>query len=93
MQMYSFESKYIYPLGKCNLHTKFIDDINLIWKGTENELLDNITKLNPSHHAIKFDLNYSYSEINFLDILQTKFYYKPTYRIDYLQTYSEHNKE
>ena len=97
----SFESKFIYPLirGKCNLYTRFIDDIFLIWKGTEKELVDTITKLNASHHSIKFDLNYSYSEINFLDTLiykdengklQTKIYRKPSDRPNYLHSYSEH---
>ena len=67
----SFESKYVYPLirGKCILCTRFIDDILLTWKGTKNELQDTITKLNASHHFIKFDLNYSYSEIYFLHTL------------------------
>ena len=58
----SFELKYMYPLitGKCILYTSFIDDIFLIWNGTENELLDTITKFNTSHHSITFDLNYTY---------------------------------
>ena len=53
-----FESKFIYPLirGKCNLYTRFIDDIFLIWKGTEKELVGTITKLNASHHSIKIRL-------------------------------------
>ena len=97
----SFESKYIYPSirGKCNLYTRFIDDIFLIWKGTEKELLETVAKLNETHHSIKFEVNYSYSEINFLDCiiykdkdgkLQTKVYRKPTDRPNYLHSYSEH---
>ena len=96
-----FETKYIYPYirGKCKLYTRFIDDIFLLWNGTEKELLDFVKKLNKAHPTIKFDLKYSKTEINFLDTviyknqqgaLHTKIYKKPTDYPSYLHGRSEH---
>ena len=96
-----FESKYIYPIirGKCKLYTRYIDDIFLIWHGTEKELTEFFKKINNFHHTIKFDPKYSFTEINFLDTvvykdnkykLQTKVYHKPTDRTSLLHYKSEH---
>ena len=96
-----FESTHIYPYirGKCHLYTRFIDDIFMLWRGTENELLEFVNNLNKTHPTIKFELKYSRTEINFLDIviykdkngkLQTKIYNKPTDHPSYLHSRSEH---
>ena len=99
--MGSFESINIYPLirGKCKFYTRYIDDIFMIWNGTEDELDHFVKAINNVHQTIKFDLNYSYDEINFLDTvvykdnefkLQTKIYRKPTDRTNLLHLKSEH---
>ena len=45
--MASFESKYIYPYIKEKVTTflRFIDDLFMIWTGTEEELLKFINEL------------------------------------------------
>ena len=93
--MFSKLRKHIYGLfrerislsvirGKCMFYTRYIDDIFLIWKGTEAELTEFLKMINSLHPTIKFDANYSFREINFLDTvvykdkdcnLQTKVYY------------------
>ena len=99
--MGTFESRKIYPLirGKCKFYTRYIDDIFMIWTGTEKELKDFFKKLNDLHNSIKFDPIYSFHEINFLDTmvykdkscnLQTKIYRKPTDRSNLLHNKSEH---
>ena len=96
-----FESKYLYPLirGKCKFYTRYIDDIFMIWKGTEEELKEFLIMINSLHPTIKFDPNYSVKEINFLDTvvykvqdcnLQTKVYRKPTDRTSLLHNKSAH---
>ena len=99
--MGEFEAQHLYPLlrGKCKLYTRYIDDIFFIWNGTENELLEFFRNINGIHRTIKFEPNYSTSEINFLDtvvyknqsgILQTKLYQKPTDRTNLLHFKSAH---
>ena len=50
-----------------NFYCRFIDDILLLWNGSETLLLDFITILNSRHPTIKFDFKYSKSRIDFLD--------------------------
>ena len=50
---------------------RYIDDIFLIWKGTKEELVNFITEINTVHESIKFDVNYSTSNVNFLDTTVT----------------------
>ena len=99
--MGSFEKKHIYPRirGKCKLYTRFIDDIFMIWNGSENALKKFLKEMNTVHSSIKFDSTYSFKEINFLDTvvykdannnLQTKLYSKPTDRTSFLHHNSEH---
>ena len=80
------------------LHLRLIDDIFGIWSGTEIELLSWVKYLNDSHNSIKFTLDYSNTEIPFLDTLvyvelnkvKTKLYKKPTDNKQYLHFNSEH---
>ena len=99
--MGDFEFKYIYPLirSKCKLYTRFIDDIFMIWNGTEKELHDFFKTINSVHPTIKFDTKWSFKEINFLDTvvykdqkcnLQTKIYRKATDRTSLLHNKSAH---
>ena len=42
---------------------RFIDDLFMIWVGTEEELLEFINELNQKHKTIKFDFKYSKTKI------------------------------
>ena len=99
--MGKFEEMYILPklIGKSILYLRYIDDIFLIWKGSEEELKHFIDYINQVHSKIKFDIQYSYKEINFLDTkvqitnngqLQTTLYKKPTDRKSFLHKKSYH---
>ena len=44
----------------------------MIWTGTEEELLSFFEDINRQHKSIKFDYNYSKSEISFLDTVVFK---------------------
>ena len=69
-----FEKEYLYPLirRKCMFYTRYIDDIFLIWKGTGAELKEFLKMINRLHPTIKFDANYSFRDINFLDTVVYK---------------------
>ena len=88
--MSKFEESKIYPLikDKCKTYLRFIDDIFMIWSGTEEELKQFTQEINSLHDSIKFTVEYSKKEITFLDTtvtineskLLTKLYKKPTDR-------------
>ena len=99
--MGDFEEKYIYPfLGQCStLYLRFIDDIFMIWNGSQDELNTFIETLNQQHNTIKFDIKTSTKEIDFLDtkvfidennLLKTKLYTKDTDTHNYLHRKSAH---
>lgn len=79
---------------------RLVDDIFFPWSHTEQELLDFVHTLNRYHTSIKFELNYSFTDINFLDTtvyidtnkesLHTKLFVKPTHKNQYLHFTSEH---
>ena len=54
------------------LYLRYIDDILFIWTGSENELQQFISKINEVHPSIRFDFNYSKTQIHFSDIDITK---------------------
>ena len=99
--MGEFEEKYIYPIiGKnCLYYGRYIDDIVLIYKGSEQEFETFAEKLNTKHPSIKFDYEVSKTPISFLDTriyidenrqLQTTLFTKPTYAHNYLHYKSAH---
>ena len=99
--MGKFEETHIYPKirDKTRIFLRYIDDLFFIWKGTENELNEFFKEINKVHQTIKFDYDYSKTEINFLDLtiykdatgkLATKVYTKPTDRQAYLHRNSAH---
>ena len=49
------------------LYYRFIDDIFFIWTRAEQELIRLMNELNLLHPTIKFDVQYSKENINFLD--------------------------
>ena len=55
--MAQFGAKHIYPFnhGKALLFQRYIDDIFMIWNGTNAELVLFIDELNKKHKTIKFD--------------------------------------
>ena len=80
------------------LQLRLIDDIFGIWTGSEAELSAWVKYLNDCHNSIKFTLDFSKTEIPFLDTLvyieenkvKTKLYKKPTDNKQYLHFNSEH---
>ena len=80
---------------------RYIDDLFMIWTGSEQELLDLMSDLNKEHPSIKLQFKYSPTKIGFLDvlvykyhnnILQATIYRKQTDRQNYLDDRSEHPK-
>ena len=78
---------------------RFIDDLFMIWTGSEQELLDFMSDLNNKHPSIKVEFKYSQAKIEFPDVLvykdhnnmlQTTIYRRQTDRQNYLDARSEH---
>ena len=99
--MGEFEEKHIYPIiGKdCLFYGRYIDDILLIYKGSEKEFKTFVEQLNTKHPSIKFDYEISKTSIPFLDTrihidenrqLQTTLFTKPTDTHNYLHHKSAH---
>ena len=99
--MNNFEETWIYKLiGKnSNFYKRFIDDIFILWNGTPEQLREFIEQINTLHPTIKFEANYSFNSINFLDThiyknkngkLCTTLHVKPTDRQSYLHHKSYH---
>jgi hypothetical protein len=63
-----------YPL-KPTIFLRFIDDIFMIWTHGEDSLLNFVEYLNHAHHSIKFTMEYSTTEVTFLD---TRVSHNPT---------------
>ena len=99
--MGKFEKDRIYPLiaNKCLCYYRFVDDIFMIWTGSEKEIKYFFTRVNCDHVTIIFECKYSNKEINFLDTivcitrsntLITKLYKKEADRNAYLHYKSYH---
>ena len=58
--MANFELKCIYPYIKdrTKMFLRFIDDLFMIWTGSEQELLDFMRDLNKKHSSIEFEFKY-----------------------------------
>ena len=72
--MANSELKYIYPYikVKTKMFLRFIDDLVMIWAGSEQELRDFMSELKKKHPSIKFEFKYSQIETEFLDALVYK---------------------
>ena len=99
--MNNFEETWIYRLTgkKSYFYKRFIDDIFILWNGTREQLNEFIKQINTLHPTIKFEANYSFNSINFLDthIYKNKdgklcitLHVKPTDRQSYLHHKSYH---
>ena len=95
-----FEDKFVYSYHlKPFIWKRFIDDIFFVWTYGQNELDNFVDYLNNCHDTIKFTLETSLLNINFLDItiphesdstVSTNLYCKPTDSHNYLLYLSEH---
>ncbi|XP_042333917.1 uncharacterized protein LOC121936109 [Sceloporus undulatus] len=75
--MDNFEQQHI--LNEDNIYKtnilefkRYLDDIFIIWNGSENELFNFQQSINSVHNTIKFELNFDNAKINFLDVLVVK---------------------
>ena len=82
-----------------SLYLRYIDDIFFPWHGSKEELKSFFKEINEVHETIKFDIEYSYHHVNFLDTtvtlspsktLETSLYQKPTHRHVFLHKKSHH---
>ena len=73
--MVQFEAKHIFPNihGKAVLFLRYIDDIFMIWNGTNEELILFIDKVNKKHKTIKFDYKMSTKQRHCRDKIETSF--------------------
>ena len=64
-----FEKIHILPKIRDHIlmYVRFIDDLLLVWKGSEEELLKFLKEINEIHPTIKFDFKCSRESIDFLD--------------------------
>ena len=77
---------------------RLVDDIFFLWHHSDQELQQLFSALNTYHNTIKFELNYSDTTVNFLDVnvfikhntLHTTIYTKPTDKKQYLHYTSDH---
>ena len=55
-----FMANFFYPYikDKTKMFLRFIDDLFMIWTGSEHELLDFMSDLNKKHSSIKFEFKY-----------------------------------
>ena len=81
------------------LYLRYIDDIFMVFTGSETQLLEFIEHMNNGHHSIKFTAEYSKDKVPFLDTwvkksdqggLFTDLYTKPTDTQNYLHYTSCH---
>ena len=90
----AIESFPVKPL----LFLRFIDDIFVLWSGSEASLQQFFVHFNSMHDQIKFSCNYSSTSVNFLDVtvslksgrLVTELFKKPTDKRQYLHFDSYH---
>lgn len=95
-----FEERHILPRirDRVLLYVRYIDDLLMIWRDSEEELIKFLEELNKIHPTIKFEYEYSREKVNFLDTtiinsgtrLVTTLYTKPTDRKAYLHCKSYH---
>ena len=80
---------------------RYIDDVFMIWTGTEEELREFLSFINEAHDTIKFTWNWSRESINYLDVqvinnsgkIETDLYAKKTDKHQYLYYTSCHPRK
>lgn len=96
-----WEEEQIYSTNRSHLkfYRRYIDDIVIIWGGTEEELQMFFDELNHNIYGLSFSGNWSRRNINYLDLqifkedghLSTKTHFKDTDRNGYIPTSSCHH--
>ena len=101
MANFELNSIYLYIKNKTKMFLRFLDDLFMIWAGSEQELLDSMSDLNKKHPSIKFEFEHLQIKIEVLDvivykdqnnILQTTIYRKESDRENYLDAQLEYPK-
>lgn len=97
-----FEKQFVYDtnwMALIRCWKRYIDDVFVIWTGSENQLHKFFEYINNVHTTIKFQYEYSFSTVNFLDVkismdslnqLETDVYQKPTDTHTYMHWLSAH---
>ena len=100
--MGQFEESHIYQsqwMTHIKFYGRFIDDICIIWGGTEQQLCEFMHHINNVHASIKFTTDHSTNKVNFLDVtlekdtkgyISTDVHQKPTDTHNYLNKNSAH---
>uniref|UniRef100_A0A803JSK4 Reverse transcriptase domain-containing protein n=1 Tax=Xenopus tropicalis TaxID=8364 RepID=A0A803JSK4_XENTR len=82
-----------------SLWRRYIDDIIIVWRGTETDLKEFLNGLNSNDMNLEFDLSYSREKINFLDLelyvkqskIQSRTYFKSVDVNNYVLASSNHD--
>ncbi|XP_068671375.1 uncharacterized protein [Montipora capricornis] len=77
---------------------RYIDDIFMVWTGSEEELREFLTYINEAHATIKFTWTWSRDQVNYLDVqirnsngmIEMNLYIKPTDKHQFLVSSSCH---
>ena len=80
------------PRIKLYLWLRYIDDVFMMWTGSEQELIEFLNYMNEAHATIKFTWSWSKEKVNYLDVqvinnqgkIETDLYTKPTDKHQYL---------
>lgn len=92
--MAEWDDRFVFGKQRSEImfYQRFIDNLLLIWRGSEGTLHQFMNELNENRNNIKLTYQWSNYENNFLDVtiyrdsgdILTKVYYKPTDRNSYL---------
>ena len=82
------------------LWLRYIDDIFMVWTGSEEELSEFLNYINKAHATIKFTWTWSRERVNYLDVqvintkgqIETDLYTKPTDKHQFLSCTSCHSR-
>lgn len=99
--MSEWEDKWIFHNKPRELifYQRYIDDLFIIWEGSEETLKDYANKLNTNGNNIKLEFQWDREQIHYLDVtvmkgatnFYTKAYFKPSDRNSYIPIQSGHH--
>lgn len=98
-----WEEEQVFSTTRRNLklYRRYIDDIVIVWRGTEEELQVFFDKINCNTYGISFSGSWNKQSINYLDLqiyknngyLSTRTFFKSTDRNGYIPTSSCHHPQ